>query len=97
MKCRVAHAHYGATAPGVGCERRVLEEPADKAGRLVVVHCQIDQTVGLVTQGALLESVITGEKGRSRELVEQRDDRVICQPFGSHLAADLAHRNPPTA
>src|SRR5918912_1647901 len=44
-----------------------------------------------------IETIITGEKGRPRQLVEQRDDGIILKPFVSHLAADLAHRDPPTA
>src|SRR5947209_19880553 len=29
--------------------------------------------------------------------MEQQDNGVILKPFASHLAADLAHRHPPTA
>jgi hypothetical protein len=81
----------------VGCEHRVLEEPAGKTGHLILAHGQIDQTVSWVTEGSLVEPITTGEKGRSRELVEQSDDGVIREPSASHLAADLTHWNPPTA
>src|SRR5205085_7711907 len=62
----VAHPHHGATTLGIGCERRVLEETADKTGHLVLAHCQIDQTVGWVTEGLPIETIITGEKRRPR-------------------------------
>jgi len=73
------------------------EKSAEETGDFVLAHRQIDHAVVRVTESLLMEVVIACKKRGSWQLMEQHDDSVIGEPLVSHLDADLAHWDSPTA
>src|SRR5689334_295850 len=91
----LTHPHYGAAPPDVGAELWVPEEPADKAGHLVLTYRQMNKAIGRVTNSLLIEVVVAREERGPRQLMKQHDDSVIRHPLVPHVGTDLTHTQAP--
>jgi hypothetical protein len=79
-----------------GIERRVSQDVADKHGRLILIHININQAVVRMAQGRIKEIRITGEESRFIKAMQKCDDFFIFHSTAAYIVAYLANWNSPT-
>src|ERR1035437_5731799 len=74
----------------------MAEEAPHKDCGLPPIDGQIDDAKLEMTETQPIEVTVAGEESWARQLVEKRNDRLIGNPLGSNLLANLARSNVPT-
>ncbi len=89
--------NHAAEAFTLGVEEGVLKESPSVDGDAPLPNPQTDDTVAPVHKTAVVQPLIPGKQGRTRETLKEPDQRLVLYSLLSDVFADLAYADAPAS